>query len=88
MKAEAIGITIIMRLPLGEQGIIGDNVTSCEEIGKERGKERVNRGRKRNQNMLLCETPFQESSVKFVKDALPLPRFPIYLKTDTFESDF
>ncbi len=61
-------------------------MTSCEEIGKQRREERGNR--ESSQNALLSETPMQETSVKSVKDAPPLPRFSIYLKTDTFERDF
>lgn len=77
-----------MRAPLGEQVGIREQMTSCEETGKQRGEERGNRERKSSQNTLLSETPKQETSVKSVKDAPPLPRFSIYLKTDTFEGDF
>ena len=78
-----------MRLALGEQGGIREQMTSCEEIGRQRGERRKpTRGRKRNQSTLLSETPKLETPVKSVKDAPPPPRFSIYLKTDTFEGAF
>lgn len=78
VKAKVIGIIVIMRLSVGEQGGIGEQLTSCEESVKQGGGRE--RHQTESQNTLLSETPMQETSVKSVKDAPPLSRFSIYFK--------
>lgn len=75
VKAKVIGIIVIMRLSVGEQGGIGEQLTSCEESVKQGGGRE--RHQTESQNTLLSETPMQETSVK---DAPPLSRFSIYFK--------
>ena len=47
VKAKVIGIIVIMRLSVGEQGGIGEQLTSCEESVKQGGGERGIRRRVR-----------------------------------------
>lgn len=44
MKAKVIGIIVIMRLSVGEQGGIGEQLTSCEESVKRGGKREASDG--------------------------------------------